>query len=121
MTDLDVQREIVEKKREELRSQEEALKELYDEKARELCPFNIGDEIEYEPGKRGIVDRVYFPSESWRPLEEQAPESWAVTGRKINKDGRFGKKYFQDVSSDTHIIDGASCRKKTLDENFGIN
>jgi len=120
MPGLDTQREIVKTKREELRSQEEALKALYDEKARELCPFNIGDEIEYEPGKRGVVDRIYFPCEFWRPLEEQVPESWAVTGRKINKDGRFGKKDFQDVSNDTHVIDGTSCRRKTLDETLGI-
>lgn len=120
MTGLDTQREIVKKKREELKAQEDALKALYDEKARELCPFNIGDEIEYEPGRRGKVDEIYFPCECWRPLEEQKPESWAVTGRKINKDGMLGKKNFQAVSNDTHVIDGTSCRVKTLDEALRI-
>nr|WP_163500236.1 hypothetical protein [Halomonas socia] len=121
MTDLDSQREIVKRKREELKSQEDSLKTLYDEKAREIFPFDIGDEIEYEPGKKGKVDEIFFPYECWNPLEEKSPESWAVTGRKINKNGAFGKKNFPAVSNETHIIDGTSCRRKTLDETFGIN
>lgn len=120
MTDLCSHREIVKSKREELKIQEDALKTLYNEKARAICPFDIGEEIEYEPGKKGKVDKIFFPYECWNPLEDQSPESWAVTGRKINKDGTFGKKNFQAVSNVTHVIDGTSCRRKMLDETLGI-
>lgn len=120
MKNLNTQREVVKKKREELKAQEESLKTLYNEKARDICPFNIGDEIEYEPGKKGRVDEIYFPRECWKPLEEQDPKYWAVAGRKFNKDGKPSKKDFQPVSNNTHIINGTSCRRKILDETLEI-
>jgi hypothetical protein len=53
-------------------------------------------------------------------LEEQEPNLWAVTGKKINKDGTDGKKDYHPVSNKTHIIDGALCHRKNIDEIFGI-
>lgn len=118
MSNLDTERESLKAKRKELQAQEDALRELYDDEARKICPFDSGDEIEYEPGKKGVVDRVFFPCTAWIPLEDQAPDRWAVTGRKINKDGKFGKKGFQVVSGDSHIVEGKVCRKKNLDDIF---
>jgi len=120
MTDLQRQREAVKKKRDDLARQAESLRSLYDQESQRICPFKIGAVIEYEPGKKGKVERIYFPDESWTPLESQEPDLWAVTGKKINKDGEPGKKDYEAVSNKSHIINGNSCRKKNLDETFGI-
>lgn len=120
MNELDSQRKLVKRGREELQIEEEALKAKYDNHAQEICPFGIGDEIEYELGKKGEINRIFFPSECWMPIEEQEPDHWAVTGQKINKNGKYGKKDFPAVSEKTHVIDGNVCRRKTLDETLGI-
>jgi hypothetical protein len=120
MTNIQVVRAKVKNKRDELDEEELTLKKMYDDIANDICPFNIGDKIEYEPGKMGVVDEIFILSKSWIPLEEQDPENWAVTGRKTNKNGEFGKKNYQIISNKTHIINGLSCHKKTLSETFGI-
>jgi hypothetical protein len=113
---IQTQRNVVAKKRNELAEQEERLKALYNQKSQEICPFHLGDEIEYEQGKKGKIEEIYFPSECWISLEEQEPNLWAVTGKKINKTGKPGKKNYHPVSNKTHLINGTSCRRKTFDE-----
>ena len=120
MSNLQEQREVVKKSRDDLKLQEKSLRSLYDQESQRICPFNIGDTIEYEPGKKGKVDKIYFPDEAWISLEEQEPDLWAVTGLKINKDGKLGKKEYQAVSNKTHIINGTSCRRMNLEETLGI-
>jgi hypothetical protein len=57
MTTLHNQREIVRKQRNELELQEKKLLDLYNNESEKLCPFRSGDEIEYEPGKKGKVEK----------------------------------------------------------------
>lgn len=117
---FEIERGALKSKREELKLQKEALKLKYDEKAKEICPFSIGDRIEYEPGKEGVVEEIYFLGKDYINLEEQEPTTWGVTGRKINKDGKYGKKKFKPVSNASHVVKGKRCKRKTLNEEFGI-
>lgn len=53
MSNIQKQREVVKKARNDLESQEKSLRSLYDQESQKICPFNIGDTIEYEPSKKG--------------------------------------------------------------------
>jgi len=120
MPNLKKEREKLKQLRDAFEKDEKSLKSMYDDNAKTISPFAIGDEIEYESNKKGKVNKIYFPSEPWLPLEEQEPDCWAVTGNKINKNGRPGKKDYHPVSNKTHKINGTTCRKNTLDETLGI-
>ena len=108
----------VRKIRDELIHLEQSLQARYDLIAQNLCPFNIGDEIEYEPGKKGIVEKIYYPREGCdcSPLEEEKPDYWAVTGKKINKNGQLGLKEYKEVSNKTHTINGSVCQRMSVKE-----
>ncbi len=120
MKELQSKQKEVQNLREKLKEQEQVLQAMYDEIPQSICPFNVGQKIEYEPGKKGIVKTISFPLECWQSLEEQEPIYWSVTGTKINKSGKFGKKDYQPVSDKTHIINGTACRRMTLKETLDI-
>lgn len=120
MEELQSKQNKVQDLREKLKEQEQVLQTMYDETAQSICPFNVGQEIEYEPGKKGIVQKIFFPRECWQSLEEQEPIYWSVTGKKTNKNGKFGKKDYQPVSNKTHIINSSACRRMTLEEKLAI-
>ena len=120
MTELQLKQQEVRHLREELEKQEKALQLMYDKTIQSICPFKIDQEIEYEPDKKGFIQSIFFQRNFYEPLEDQEPQYWAVTGLKLNKDGSVGKKTYQPVSNKTHIIKGLVCRRKTLEETFGI-
>ncbi len=119
MSILQSEQNKLKKLRKDFANEEQLLNKRYDNEAKKICPFKIGDEIEYQSGKRGKVDKIFFPKE-WEALEDQEPNQWAVTGSKINKDGKLGKKNYHYVSGKTHVINGHVCRRKTLSEVLGI-
>ena len=58
------------------------------------CHISIGTKVENEPGKFGQVDRIGYDVEFFRQHEDDAEIQWNVSGRKINKTGKLGKKRF---------------------------
>jgi hypothetical protein len=114
--DIEKLQQEVHEKRDELAQLEQSLQNQYDQIVQNLCPFKIGDKIEYELGKKGIVEKIYFPREHWYPLEEQSPEYWAIRGKKINKIGKFGLKDYHEVSNKTHTINGYVCKRMSIEE-----
>ena len=116
--DIKKLQEAVHEKRDELAQLEQSLQNQYDQIIQNLCPFKIGDEIEYESGKKGIVEKIYFPREQWYPLEKQSPEYWAVRGKKINKTGKLAFKDYHEVSNKTHTINGCVCKRMSIEETF---
>jgi hypothetical protein len=115
---IEILQQQIHKKRDELIHLEQTLQERYDQIAQNLCPFKIGDEIEYEPGKKGIVEKIYYPREGCdcSPLEEEKPDYWAVTGKKINKNGHLGLKEYKEISNKTHTINGSVCQRMSVKE-----
>jgi hypothetical protein len=110
----------VREKRDELAQLEQTLQERYDQIAQNLCPFKIGDEIEYEPGKKGVVEKIYYLKDDCCTLEQQKPAYWTVTGKKINKNGHLGLKEYKEVSNKTHTINGSVCRRMSYKETLKL-
>ena len=96
----------------------EELRTLFITKAQAACPIAIGILVEYEPGKRGIVDGIGY-SAPWNECDHSAEIDWTVSGRKINKSGEFGVNDFRPVGPATHVVTGTCFVPKGLDRLFG--
>lgn len=102
-------------------ARQKELHELFLAKARAMCPLEIGTIVEYEPGKKGYIDRIGYHVESWREIELDSPVNWVVTGKKINKTGERGIKDFNPVGPATHKFNGTSFKPKGIDGILGIS
>jgi hypothetical protein len=123
MQEIDKQRISLRELRRRLSEEESKLKELYDIEARKNCPLKIGERIEYTKGRFGEISKIFHQADMHivlQPLEEQSPKDWAISGKKINKTGKYGKKDFGPLSVHSHAFDKHVFRRKTLSEHFGI-
>ncbi|MBM1145595.1 hypothetical protein GN155_017560 [Alcanivorax sp. ZXX171] len=93
---------------------------LFLKKAEEVCPISIGTKVEYEPGKFGQVDRIGYDVEFFRQHEDDAEIQWNVSGRKINKTGKLGKKDFRPVGPAYYFVKGTVFKHKGISGSLGI-
>jgi hypothetical protein len=96
------------------------LRTLFIEKAEVTCPILIGTKVEYEPGKFGRVDRIGYDVELLHELDAGAEVYWNVSGKKINKTGKFGVKDFSPVGSLRYFVEGTKFKFKDIGGIFGI-
>lgn len=93
---------------------------LFRKKAEEICPISIGTKVEYEPEKFGQVDRIDYDIELFSQLEDDAEIHWNVSGRKINKTGKFGKSDFRPVGPAYYFVNGTVFKHKGILGSLGI-
>ena len=77
---------------------------LFQRKAQEICPVQLGETVEYEFGKYGRVDRIDFDIDPALELEPLAEIRWVVWGHKINENHQLSKRLFSPIDPLTHSI-----------------
>ncbi|HLP48810.1 MAG TPA: hypothetical protein VK469_22915 [Candidatus Kapabacteria bacterium] len=135
--------------KEQLIPEIEELKQLMNSAAKEICPFKVGDRIEFEDGKQGeITDITYFsldfnyycyiPPVTKRGYEEaetfdysqavvidynheKFSFTWQLEGVMINKDGNPGKRKFVPKNLFENKIEGNKVFEKTLSKVLGLD
>lgn len=140
---VDKKRQINQIYKEQLFPAKEDLEQLMNEAAKAICPFKIGERVEFENGKQGeIVNITYFSMdffsysynmppatkhtyekpETFDPsrtivIEFEQTEfsfTWQIEGVMIKKDGSPGKRNFVPKNPFENKIEGHKIYERTL-------
>ncbi|MEJ5124445.1 hypothetical protein WH367_00160 [Comamonas sp. MYb21] len=96
------------------------LNSLFLDKAKNTCPISIGETVEIEAGKKGIVEEIGFDVEFFKMIEENEPIHWNVSGKRINKSGETGLRHFKKIGPRNYIVNGLTFKKKSIAQHLGI-